>query len=200
MKKLMLATAFLLGLGHAAGAVTVFSDNFNGESVGQNVTLSKWQVRQGSVDVLGPGLGSVYSGTGKYVDLGGSTNKAGTIRTRRIKLVKGATYRLSFDVGVAGTKPERLVFGLYRNVRYALKSPKGGLPAMKRVSRTFTATSGAGWLFFKGFGRDNSGALIDNVRLRKLSPPQPVPVPAALGLFATAIAGLGLIGLRRRRS
>jgi hypothetical protein len=60
-------------------AATVFSDDFNTDSLALNQTsfLGGWTVSSGTVDLIGTGFFDFYPGNGHYVDLDGSTANAG---------------------------------------------------------------------------------------------------------------------------
>lgn len=200
------AAALVMSIETAGAAVIVFSDDFNTETRALNGSLTQWTVTSGAVDVLGPGLFDFYPGNGNYVDLDGSTNRAGRIKTASLGLNKATTYELTFDLGVNGTNREVLVVGLGKQT-FRIRIPAGGIgPSMMQVTRTFTAIGPRTSLFFKAKGRDNQGPVIDNVQLADVSDPATavrlpataVPLPATAPLALVALGALGLLARRRR--
>jgi hypothetical protein len=84
----------------AAQAAPLFSDNFDTDTLGLNSIAFNggWSVSGGTVDIIGaPGFFDLVPGNGRYIDLDGSTNKAG-IFANSINVVNGMTYALSFDL------------------------------------------------------------------------------------------------------
>ena len=79
-----IALAALLAGASAAQAATVFSDNFNSDSLGLNYTafVNGWSVSDGTVDLIGTGFFDFYPGNGNYVDLDGSSSNAGVLASR----------------------------------------------------------------------------------------------------------------------
>ncbi|MFO0520899.1 MAG: pyruvate-binding protein, partial [bacterium] len=88
-----LATASL-ALAGPAGAATVFSDNFNSETLATNGSLSNWNISNGTIDVIGGvSFYNFYPGNGNYLDLDGSTQNAGRIETKLpLAFTIGQTY------------------------------------------------------------------------------------------------------------
>jgi hypothetical protein len=194
-KKILLASAMLAAGITSAQAVTLFTDNFNGEALGINKpALANWSVSNGSIDVIGPGFFGLY-GPGRYIDMDGSTLNAGRIdTTQTFNVSAGKTYTISFSYGKNGIAAETLNFGL-GTLTGSLVLAAGGIGSLISTSYSFLATSNQSnvSLFFEGLGGDNRGAVLDNVSLSA------VPLPAALPLLLAGLAGVAGLGRLRRK-
>ena len=195
MKKLLaLATAFALC--PVANAATVFSDNFDANATGLNAVPTGWTVSSGTVDIIGNGFFDLIPGSGKYIDLDGSTSDAGVL-AKTLSLVAGTHYTAFFDLA-----------GNHRNGATETVTGIFGI-GLGNVSATYSLAQNAGWthyslsftptttqnyvLSFSNFGGDNVGMLLDNVSVVSTAP---VPEPET---YAMMLAGLGLLALIRRR-
>ena len=195
MKKKFLIASSIAALSSVAQASTVFSDSFEANSLGLNVTPAGWTVTSGTVDVIGPGFFDLIPGSGKYIDLDGSTNDAG-ILSRTLSLVGGTQYIASFDLA-----------GNHRSATLETVTGIFGV-GLGNVSASFSLAQNVGWttyslvftptatdnyvLSFSNSGGDNIGMLLDNVKVVTA----PVPEPET---YAMMLAGLGLLGLMARR-
>src|ERR1035437_3141838 len=99
-----LALALLLTVSFSGkvAASTIFTDNFNNENSGNyllnDYSLVNWTVTAGSVDLIGQGSPwDFFKTNGLYLDMDGSTNAAGTIKSTQINFLPG-TYNLTFDL------------------------------------------------------------------------------------------------------
>lgn len=191
MKTLSLLTAALLAT--SAQAQTVFSDDFEANGLALNATPAGWTITNGgTVDIVGPGLyGELCAGSGKCIDLDGSTSLAGVL-SRSVNLTAGTTYTLSFDIAGnrrnAGTETGTVQLGT-STLNYSLTNSDTSYQAM---SLTFTpSTSGSYSLSFANAGGDNYGAILDNVTLTAA-----VPEPTSAALL---LLGLGSVALLKRR-
>ena len=202
------AAACLLGASWANAAI-VFQDNFDSNilvdlgagDLGWNQTPTGWtETAGGTVDIIGAGTANdLVPGNGYYIDLDGTSNKAGTIVTNTsFNFLAGITYTLSFSLA-----------GNIRNVLSTDVAPGFDTVVAKVGSNTLstnvwwqqpfavyslTFTPGANFssgLSFQAFGADNQGPLLDNVVLSA------VPVPAAVWLMGSALLGLVAVGRRR---
>lgn len=177
-----------------AKALTVFSDSFEPSAQGGNVTPTGWTVTGGSVDVVYPGwFGGLCLGTGKCVDLDGSTGRAGVL-SRSLTLTAGSTYTLSFDMAGnrrgAGTETVTVGFGSASTV-LSFANASSTAP-WQSFSLSFTpSTSGSYTLSFANAGGDNQGAMLDNITVTT------VPEPASMLLMGAGL--LAVAGLKRRR-
>jgi hypothetical protein len=182
-----------------AGAATVFSDNFDAETRALNGSLSNWNISNGTIDVIGPGLFDFYPGNGNFLDLDGSTQNAGRIETKLpLALAIGQTYTLSFSYGRNGGNVESMTYGVTGgNLSQVFTLQQSGTVPFSSFSVDFVATSASGNLFFDHLGGDNQGIVLDNVLLASVGTAV-VPVPAALPLMLTGLIGLGAIARRRR--
>ena len=193
MKNLIFAVV-LSSLPIASYATTVFSDNFNADTVGLNKATFNggWTVASGTVDVIGLGLFDFLPGNGNYVDLDGSSGLSGTF-DNQIPLAALTNYTLSFDLAGSQRGDSNTV-----NVIFGTTSQSYTLASSDPFSTymlSFTTNGAANYqIFFNNNGGDNIGALLDNVNVS--TGVSEVPVPAALPLMASA---LGVFGLSRKR-
>lgn len=197
-------------LASTAHAQLIFSDNFNDEvgrlnvgTVGVNPLL-RWTVTKGTVDVVPVGTQfDVYPGNGHYLDLDGSNNRVGGIRTNQVFNLAPGDYILSFDLGKYTNPVETMTFGLTGGVfSQAFSSGTGVLPSLVNQQYTFSVGGNVNTQLFFNLttyadtaNSDNRGLVLDNVSLERV-----VPEPsewAAMGVLSLGLAGLVA---RRRRS
>jgi len=194
MKKILLALT-LLALASTAQATTIFSDNFDANDLALNSVPTGWTVTDGTVDIIGdPDFYDFIPGSGRYVDLDGSTSQAG-ILSKTLLLTAGETYTATFDLaGNHRTTDQETVTGIL------------GV-GLGNVSNTFSLAQNDGWtsfsltftpvvtgsyiLSFGNSGGDNIGMLLDNVV---------VSVPEGGNTtYAMFAAIVGLFGFAARR-
>lgn len=214
------ATLLAVGTSGSVQALTLFSDNFDGENDGtaSNSTLNynnfdHWQVvvASGGVDLIGQGFIDPHAGNGLYVDLDGTGNNAGILRTKQtFDFNPGFSYALSFALGGSqrGTdETVRVRIGLGDDAILAKEYTLPSSAALTTFTETFTVAAPTRLrLFFANGpflgntllnGGDNIGAILDNVRLDATEIPvdsTPIPSPSLL----PGLLGLGL-GFSRRR-
>jgi len=151
----------------------ILEDSFDMENNGKGAlnynSFSKWIVKDGTVDLIGNGFYDFVPGRGLYVDLDGSTNKAGLLETRQVFQLDPGQYILSFDLagsqrGDTNTVTVKLGNVFSENITFASNEP------MRTIKRTINVSSPtSGTLSFKNSGGDNYGLLLDNVRLERVS-------------------------------
>lgn len=184
-----LAIAGLLASG-LAQAAPIFNDDFDANGLGLNAVPAGWTVSGGTVDIIGsPGFYDLIPGSGRYIDLDGSTKSAGLLSTS-FSLAAGTTYLAEFDL--AGNHRESTYESV--TVNFGTASLTASLPietGWTAYTLYFTpSASGSYSLSFQNAGGDNIGMLLDNVSIAA------VPEP---GTLAMLLSGLGMIGLIARR-
>ncbi len=190
MKKTLIAAAILALSGAAQADMTIFTDNFNANPLGLNATPAGWSVSAGTVDIIGnPSYYDFIPGSGRYIDLDGSTGNAGVL-AKSFAMVAGTQYTVSFDLA-----------GNHRNgatetvtVKFGTSSGSYSLPqnaGWTNYSLVFTPGVAASYsLSFENSGGDNIGMLLDNVNIHAVPEPE---------TYAMMLAGLGLMGAIARR-
>lgn len=210
-----LTAALVLAFGSAAQANLISNGSFEAGSPQPGVggfstlatgstALADWSVTSGDIDWIN-GYWQASLGT-HSVDLNG--NNPGTI-SQSFATVAGSLYRLSFDLAgnpdnFDGLKQVLVSAGdTSSTFDFDTTGTSGGAMGWVGEELVFMATSALTTLSFASqSGGPNCcwGPAIDNVVVELVGPSgegDPVPTPAALPLFAGAIAGLGWL---RRRS
>jgi hypothetical protein len=175
----LLATAAI----SAHATTTIFSDNFDSDVLNLNTTPTGWTVTDGTVDTIGDfNYYDFLPGNGRYIDLDGSTGDAGVL-SKVFSFTAGTKYTVSFDLAGnmrnAGNDIVDVNFGT-TSTTYTLSSTDGfanhSLAFLPSISGNYV-------LSFGDRGADNMGALLDDVKVV-------TPIPAAIWLFASGLAGL----------
>jgi hypothetical protein len=193
-----------------AKATSLFSDDFDGANGGFGALnfagFDNWDVSGATstsiVDLIGNGFYDYQPNHGLYVDLDGSTFSQGTLTSKALLLAPG-TYTLSFllagnNAHIGGhsgytesDEVEVSIGGLLAAQTYALAYDQ----PFALFSRTFTVNSvtPAKIVFAaKSPISNNTGLLLDEVRL------EAVPDAGSTAVFlGLAMAGLGLVGFGR---
>lgn len=192
--KILLAAACIAAT-TKAGAVTIFSDDFNSENGGVGAInyagFANWTVNPGTVDLIGNGFFDFYPGNGLFVDLDGSTSQAGKMTSSAIAVTPGF-YSLSFMLGgnARGAANDTVSVSVdtgFANQNYVLNY-MDPLTAYTLPFQVLSATSIN--LVFQNAGGDNVGAILDNVRLEQRDQAQ---VPD--GGTSALLLGMGLLAL-----
>ncbi|MCF7999321.1 MAG: VPLPA-CTERM sorting domain-containing protein [Methylovulum sp.] len=206
-KKSLMALAIMASAVTTANASTVFSDNFDSNALGLGTNLNpvvpaSWSVNNGTVDIIGnPNSFDFLPGNGRYIDLDGSSNDAGVL-SRAFNLSSGVNYLANFYLAGShrGTSESGTVTFGTSSLNYSFiaynslnPSPQHSNTGFTLYSLLFTPTSSGNYnLTFANNGNDNVGALLDNVTVTA------TPIPAAIWLFGSALAGL--VGVSRRKA
>jgi hypothetical protein len=193
-RKLVAVAAMLAASASSHAAITVFSDNFDADATRNNATgfVQGWTVTNGTVDVDGTGfVHNELPGNGHYIDLDGSTMKAGLF-SNSFTANAGLTYTMSFDIAGNqrnyGKDTVDVVFGNTQQT-YVI----GQADSVSTKTLTFTPqTSGVYNFSFQNRGGDNRGAFLTQVSITT------VPEPETYAMLLAGLAGLGLVARRRR--
>lgn len=193
-----LAVVALAAAASPASATVIFSDDFDANPLGLNLTPVGWSAVDGVVDIVGAGgqFASLCAGgpsPSRCIDLDGSMGDAANLQTS-VAVPTAGSYLLSFwlqpnDRGGASDNVT-VSFGSYSEV-FTLPSAGDNADSWSLYQRVVNLGSGAQTLSFDHAGGDNIGILLDNVQVETA-----VPEPATLFLLGSGITALTV---RRRR-
>lgn len=194
MKFRMLAATAALALSAGAHAAA-FSDNFNTDTLGTDVTPTGWSLSSGTndVDVIGNGFFDFLPGNGLYIDLGGSNGQPGpaVLTSPSFATTLGQAYVATFELAGNqrdGASDTVTVWFGSTEITPTLTSSEG----FTTFSISATGTGTPMTLSFADSRDGNVGALLDNVSVNA------VPEPGSLSLMLAGFAALGVVARRRR--
>jgi hypothetical protein len=153
-------------------ASVLFLDNFDTENGGAGVfnwtNFANWNVLAGCVDLHGNGLYDVQPGNGLYVDLDGSCAAGGTIETKTAFALQPGNYVFEWFMAgnnrISSSDTVNVSFGTY--AEQFVMQPRD---QFKLFSKNISVTSPTNArIRFENLGGDGRGALIDDVRVRRV--------------------------------
>lgn len=231
MKRLVLAGLAVTLVSSTASAQTLLNDNFgglNGGSSALNFTgFPNWSIVGGTVDYLNnyPGLACAGSPSG-CVDLDGSTNSGGTMRTvSAFSFNAGQTMRITFDLSgnqrggsenwalsllfgglPSGSYTAGGAYGSFSGGPYANlsgitvnKASSAGDPFASYTLDFLALTSGTVQYQIGTSSADNVGPILDNVLIERFSASTVVPEPSTYAMLALGMGAMGIAARRRNR-
>jgi hypothetical protein len=161
----------------AQSSNVLFYDNFDDENYKTGelnyLSLNNWNIVDGSIDLIGNGFFDFFSNHGLYLDMDGSTDKAGTIETKNTFNLLPGKILLQFDL--AGSQrqenpkngPDTVLVKL--GDIYSEKFTMGSRVPFQSIERTIPITQPtSAKLSFSQSGNDQVGLLLDNVKLTYL--------------------------------
>lgn len=151
-------------------ADAIFYDDFENENGGRGSLnynqLRNWQVVGGTVDLIGNKFWDYFPQNGLHIDLDGSTNNAGILQSRTLRLKPG-TYQLQFDLAgnpIKGSNTVIVTFASLFSERITLQHKE----PFQTITRTISVSAPIeAELEFQDVGNDNHGMFLDNVLLRR---------------------------------
>jgi hypothetical protein len=207
LKSAALAGFLMVATLTGAQAATIFTEDFSGATPGQGynggIAGTQLTVTSGNVDILGQLNGNLFgcSGNpgGNCLDLIGDQGQAIIQSTVSFNLIAGTTYTVSWtDFLQGGHAP-----GTQLEYAVSLGSHSQSYfsePITQLFSLQFTAaaTELGALLVFDTIGNINGfhGPVLSGISIDAVAT---TPIPAALPLFASALAALGAAQWRRRR-
>jgi len=202
MKMHLVILSLGAALAYSSHAGVLFFDDFNGENQGVSApnwnAFANWRVTSGAVDIIGNGSWDLQPGNGLYVDLDGTAGAAGTMVTRNVLNLGAGDYVLSFRLA-GHLRPQYGVNDepVFVEVGSGLAAQTYTLPysaGFETFTLPFSLTSPqAVNLKFQGFGGDNVGPLLDDVKLESRQVPDN---GSTLGLLLLVAPALFLIRAR----
>jgi hypothetical protein len=205
----LLAGTMLWLVSTSASAVLLFSDNFDADVTGLNAPggLINWTIDNGTVDVISSGQYGIscVGGTGKCLDMDGTSNNGGRIVSKAVfSLLAGSTYTLNFDVSgnQRNTSTDTWIMELLDPTTLtSIFGTSGAVAGTDPFTTLTTSVTFSGptdvRLSFSDPGNDNVGYILDNVAFSCTGGQcASVPEPGMLALLST---GLLAIGVTRRR-
>ena len=190
------ASSLLINGGFEQGNANI--DPFVTDGTGSG-ELTGWSVNSGSIDHIG-NYWQPAEGT-RSVDMSG--NEAGSI-SQSFATQIGKQYVVSFslagnpdakDTGVIKTLNSSVVGGsllFSQDFKFDVTNTDKSNMGWINLAYSFIADSTSATLYFESLTQTAYGPALDNVAVSA------VPLPAALPLFASGLAGLGLLGRRRK--
>ena len=155
-------------------ATVLFLENFDAENNGVGIynwaSLANWNVLDGCVDLHGNDFFDVQPGAGLYVDLDGTCDAGGTIETKTAFTLPAGTY--VFEFFMAGNQRNDIsdtvivsVGSVFQEQFVLQPRDQFGL----RTRNISVAAQTTARIRFQNLGGDLQGALVDLVRLRRVS-------------------------------
>lgn len=193
-KHALIAAAALCAL-QAHADTQVFADTFGANALGLNAVPNGWAVTDGTVDIIGANafnsLYDVMPGSGRYIDLDGSTGDAGVL-SRSFAVTNKQRYWVAFEL--AGNHRNSDVESVAVNFGSAAHAFSLGQNAGWTVfGMSFVAHStGMASLSFSNAGGDDVGMLLRTVHVVTA-----VPEPETYPLLLAGLAAVAFISRRR---
>jgi hypothetical protein len=199
--KIIVLLALLIGIGAAPGFANIINNGgFEVPDIGQwyvavnsgQTTIQNWTVTGTSVDIVnnvGPGGDWAHSGS-QAIDLAGTPGPGGIEQPIWTNLNEDYTFSF-WASSNGGAKASSLLVGWNGSTIATVSTPAQG--TWQQFTYTVQGTGSLTTVSLMTPIADNAGPLVDDVNVTS------TPEPATLGLFGSAMVGLGLL-MRKRSS